>query len=306
MVAINKHSGSDDPSTGKFDHVAQAIQDIRELRDRHDREKQERHTSRFSPARLVRSAKVDIPLEEALPLFLSTPDNQDSQSTDQDAPHQDPEHQDSLHQEEASERDCLDQAAECQKPSDQETGHQDEPRHQDVRHQNSRLRDGWHQEGWQQAALESDRERMDADVSSTITKTTVKKSILAASVLFALVALFMLEDPRTLIADASASLTAVLPKMSSRGGPAPAPEKTAATPSAPVAAVTVAPTREAIAAAYQTALQGQPTTAPPPNPADPDEAATLQKRAHDGDVLFKQFQAWEAAQSAKAAGRAAQ
>ena len=143
---------------------------------------------------------------------------------------------------------------------------------------------------------------MDADVSSTITKTTLKKGILAASVLFALVALFMLEDPRTLIADASASLTAVLPKMSSRGGPAPAPEKTAATPSAPVTAVAVAPTREAIAAAYQTALQGQPTTAPPPNPADPDEAATLQKRAHDGDVLFKQFQAWEAAQSAKAGG----
>ncbi|MDE2473041.1 MAG: hypothetical protein KGL35_31105 [Bradyrhizobium sp.] len=131
---------------------------------------------------------------------------------------------------------------------------------------------------------------MDAAVSPTITKENLKKGVLAASALFALLALFMLEDHRTLIANASASLAAVLPTMSSsRGGPVPAPEKIATIPPVPLATVAVAaPTREAIAAAYQTALQGQPAEIRQPS------------AAQDGETLFKQFQAWEAAQNVKA------
>ena len=306
MVAINKHSGSDDPSTGKFDHVAQAIRDIRELRDRHDREKQERHAFRFSTARLVRSAKVDIPLEEALPLFLSTPDNQDSQSTDQDAPRQDPEHQDSLHQEEASERDCLDQASECQEPSDQETGHQDEPRHQDVRHQNSRRRDGWHQEGWQQAALEF---RPRAHGRGRLIHNHE-------------------DNPEK---EYSGGVSPFRPCCIVHAGRSPHPDRRCERFAHGCAAEDVQQgrpgartgenRRDSFGAGYRRGgcadsrgycgrlsnRAARPAdNCSPANPADPDEAATLQKRAHDGDVLFKQFQAWEAAQSAKAAGRAAQ
>jgi len=295
-----KQAGSNDSSNGKFDHVARAIQDIRELRERHDREQRERQASRFSPDRLARSADADIPPEESLPLFLSTPDYRDSRSTDQDGKRQDAERQDSLHQDpDTSQQDCLDQASRRQKALHQDLGYQDwghpDLGHQDVRHQSRWDQDDGHQDDWQQAALEADRERMDAVVSSTITKRALKKGILAMSVLSALIALFILEDHHTLIANTGASPTAVLPTTPSSGGPALAPEKIAGTPPVPVTTVAAAPTREAIAAAYQTVLQSQP-----PEIRQPSDAP-------DGETLFKQFLAWEAAQNAKAqAGRPAQ
>ena len=289
-MADIQHVGSNDPNNGKFDHFAQVIQDIRELR--------EKHASRSSPDRQVRSTKADAPRDESLPLFLSPPDNQNPQPTDRDAKHQDADRQDSLHQD-APSQDSPDQASMRLDTLRQDTLHQP-PVLQDVPRQNI-----WHQDDWQQAALEADRERMDAVVPSTITKSTVKKGIVAISVLSAVAALFTLGNHRTLITDARASLAAVLPTMSSsRGSSAPLPENIATTGSVPVTALAVSPTREAIAAAYQTALQNlpQPSAAPAaaPDRANSGEFAALLKQAHDGDVLLKQFQAWDAAQNAKA------
>ncbi|MDE2602410.1 MAG: hypothetical protein KGL62_08595 [Bradyrhizobium sp.] len=289
-MADIQHVGSNDPNNGKFDHFAQVIQDIRELR--------EKHASRPSPDRRARSTKANVPTDESLPLFLSPPDNQNPQPTDRDAKHQDADRQDSLHQD-APSQDSPDQASMRLDTLRQDTLHQP-PVLQDVPRQNI-----WHQDDWQQAALEADRERMDAVVPSTITKSTVKKGIVAISVLSAVAALFTLGNHRTLITDARASLAAVLPTMSSsRGSSAPLPENIATTGSVPVTALAVAPTREAIAAAYQTALQSlpQPSAEPAaaPDRANSGEFAALLKQAHDGDVLLKQFQAWDAAQNAKA------
>jgi len=300
-----KHPEFDDPNNSKFDHVAQAIRDIRELRERHDRELRERQASRFSPDRRVRSTEANIAKKETIPLFFFTLDHPDSQSTDQDAKHQDTRDQDAEHQ------DSLHQDISRQDSSDQDSKRQ-EALHQDPAHQ-----DDWHQDDWQQAALEADRERMDAVVSPTITKATLKKGILATSVLFALLALFVLEKHRIPTANAGASLTAAQPTISdSRGDLVAAPGQITAPPAAPVTTAEVAPTREAIAAAYQNALQSQPPEIPQPSSApaattgpsriDPDEVAALQKPAQDRDILFKQFLAWEAAQNAKAQARPAQ
>jgi TPR repeat protein len=99
-----------------------------------------------------------------------------------------------------------------------------------------------------------------------------------------------------------------LPTLSgSVGQPAPANEQIAAIRVAPITtaavpaareATPVAPTREAIAVAYQSAVQGQPEirqpaapalATPPPRRIDPDELATLLKRARDlinlGDIV---------------------
>ncbi|MDE2331696.1 MAG: hypothetical protein KGK16_13070 [Bradyrhizobium sp.] len=304
-MADIQHVGSNDPNNGKFDHFAQVIQDIRELR--------EKHASRPSPDRRARSTKATVPTDESLPLFLSPPDNQNPQPTDRDAKHQDADRQDSLHQDTPS-QDSPDQASMRLDTLRQDTLRQDtlhqapvlqDVRPQDIGHQDVPRPNIWHQDDWQQTALEADRERMDAVVPSTITRSTVKKGIVAISVLSAVAALFTLGNHRTLIADASASLAAVLPTMSSsRGGSAPLPENIATTGSVPVTALAVAPTREAIAAAYQTALQNlpQPSAAPAaaPDRANSGEFAALLKQAHDGDVLLKQFQAWDAAQNAKA------
>ena len=95
--------------------------------------------------------------------------------------------------------------------------------------------------------------------------------MLTAFIVAALAALFTLEDRRSLITNASASLAAVLPAFSAGiGRPAPAMAKPQIAetgpiaPAAPVTTVAVAPTREAIANAYQTALQSQPEIRQPP------------------------------------------
>lgn len=236
MVDI-KHAELNDPSVGEFNQV---VQDVRVTRERND--------SRFPAYRHARSAEADIPLEESLPLFLSTLSDQYWQPTDQDASHQNNRH-----------------------PG---------VRHRDNWHQGTRHQDNWHHAAW-----EADREGIEAVVSTTIPRRILKAGILAASVLAALVAWFTLEDCRALITKESASLAAVLPVFSSSiGRPSPAKEQIATTRPAPVAA---APTRQAIAAAYQTALQTHEETHQPPAAApaarrlNPDELATLLKRARD-------------------------
>ncbi len=139
-------------------------------------------------------------------------------------------------------------------------------------------------------------------------KRVLKAALLAVPVLGIAAAVFAMEDSRALISSASASLAAVLPTLSSSvGQPASANEQAAAirvvpitTVAVPVAreATPVAPTREAIAVAYQSAVQSQPEirqpaapvlAAPPPRRIDPDELATLLKRAKDlinlGDIV---------------------
>lgn len=140
------------------------------------------------------------------------------------------------------------------------------------------------------------REHPDKDNKPSIAWRVLRMGLVTASIAGALLALLTLEDQRNVISGASAAIAAVLPGFSaSVGQPAPAQPQIAAINPAPVpvATVAVAPTREAIAVAYQTALQSQPeirqapVVSPPPAPEasppsrrmDPDEVAALLKRA---------------------------
>ena len=126
--------------------------------------------------------------------------------------------------------------------------------------------------------------------------------ILAASAVAIVVGLFSVEATRAVIVDATASISGAWQVQSATAQPqqtkltpsdiqlkdpsrlsAPAIQATANASGPPVAAV--APTREEIAAAYQTALQDRapaptpPVAAPPARRLDADELATLLKRA---------------------------
>jgi hypothetical protein len=129
-----------------------------------------------------------------------------------------------------------------------------------------------------------------------VSRRIVKTGILAVAGVAAAFAFLSLDDRSGLVDKASASLAAILPTFSSAFGRSSAPtvqtvasdRAPAATP-APAPAAAVAPTREAIANAFQTALQSQPqpdiqqpqvALAPPlPRRIDPDELAALMKRA---------------------------
>jgi len=309
MVDI-RNAEAIDSGINAFDQV---IQDIREIREKQDQ--------RSLLHRRARSADADIAPEESLPLFLSSSEDQEQPPADPltDIPQQrawqpSARHQAPL-QQSASQQSPL-QSPLPQSPLPQSPLPQSTRRHsnrsQDIRYQGTRYQDTRYQDAqyqdtpydeseyqdtWLHGALESDRERVKAVVAPAFVKRLIRAGMLATFIVAALAALFTLEDRRSLITNASASLAAVLPAFSAgigRPAPAMARPQIAETSSTPVATVAVAPTREAIANAYQTALQSQPeirqppaaVVAPPmpaPSPAarrlDPDELATLLKRA---------------------------
>jgi hypothetical protein len=294
----NKHVEGIEPGITAFDQV---IQDIREIRANQD--------SRSLLHRRARSAESDIAPEESLPLFLSTSEDQDSQPADHDtdiwqqSSQPQPAWRHSSRQQDTPLQDARSQDIRSQGTRYQDTRYQEPPyqgsSYQGASYQDASYQDTQYQDAWLHDALESDRERIKSVRGPTVLTRVVRASLLTTTVVSALVALFAMEDGRNLISHASASLAAVLPGFSSSIiSPAPATpqiaEKSAETSPRPVATVAVAPTREAIATAYQTALQGQPEirqpvvaapAAPPPPPApavrrlDPDELATLLKRA---------------------------
>ena len=300
MVDIRNPEAIDSGITA-FDQV---IQDIREIREKQDQ--------RSLLHRRARSADADIAPEESLPLFLSSSEDQERPPADPltDIPQQrawqpSARHQAPL-QQSASQQSPLPQSPLSQSPLSQSTRrHSNRPqdiRYQDTRYQDAQYQDtpydeSEYQDTWLHGALESDRERVKAVVAPAFVKRLIRAGVLATFIVAALAALFTLEDRRSLITNASASLAAVLPAFSAgigRPAPAMARPQIAETSPTPVATVAVAPTREAIANAYQTALQSQPeirqppaaAVAPPmpaPSPAarrlDPDELATLLKRA---------------------------
>jgi hypothetical protein len=300
MVDIRNPEAIDSGITA-FDQV---IQDIREIREKQDQ--------RSLLHRRARSADADIAPEESLPLFLSSSEDQERPPADPltDIPQQrawqpSARHQAPL-QQSASQQSPLPQSPLSQSPLSQSTRrHSNRPqdiRYQDTRYQDAQYQDtpydeSEYQDTWLQGALESDRERVKAVVAPAFVKRLIRAGVLATFIVAALAALFTLEDRRSLITNASASLAAVLPAFSAgigRPAPAMARPQIAETNPTPVATVAVAPTREAIANAYQTALQSQPeirqppaTVVAPPMPAptpaarrlDPDELATLLKRA---------------------------
>jgi hypothetical protein len=169
------------------------------------------------------------------------------------------------------------------------------------------------QQGLEQA---SENHRKKATVSPRVVRTC----ILTAPVVAAVFALLSIEDRRAVIVTATASLAGGLPGLSELPSLSELPglselprlselpdlsnavgRSSAATAQTAggVRAIAnggeaVTPTREEIAAAFQTAVQGQgeirqaPAAAPPPRRLDPDELATLLKRAKDliamGDI----------------------
>jgi hypothetical protein len=292
MVDI-KHAEGIDPGVTAFDQV---IQDIREIRANQE--------SRSLLHRRARSADQDVAPEESLPLFLSTSEDQDWQPGDQDS---------DLPQQRAWQPSVRPQSTRQQGARPQSNWRQSSPplqdaRYRDTDYQDTQYEDTEYPDAWLHDALESDRDRVKAVVAPTALKRVVKTGVLTTTVVAALAVLFALEDGRNLVSHASASLAAVLPAFSAGiGRPAPAmatpqiaeasrtPVAIVAPPvaavAAPAATVAAAPTREAIVTAYQTALQSQPEIrqppvappAPAPAPAvrrlDPDELATLLKRA---------------------------
>jgi hypothetical protein len=167
------------------------------------------------------------------------------------------------------------------------------------------------EEAWENERLEEDWEADDRKAKAVVSRRIIKTGILAVAGIAAAFAFLSLEDRSGLVDKASASLAAILPTFSTAFGRSSAPAvETVATDRAPAAdralaaapATAVAPTREAIASAFQTALQSQPqqsqpqpdvrqqpevrqpqaALAPPPLPPrriDPDELAALLKRA---------------------------
>src|SRR6202042_2079707 len=131
----------------------------------------------------------------------------------------------------------LQQSASQQSPLPQSPLSQSTRRHsnrpQDIRYQDTRYQDAQYQDTpydeseyqdtWLHGALESDRERVKAVGAPAFVKRLIRAGVLATFIVAALAALFTLEDRRSLITNASASLAAVLPAFSAGiGRPAPA------------------------------------------------------------------------------------
>jgi hypothetical protein len=188
---------------------------------------------RFAPYRYARSraANTNAPPDESVPLFLSSLADQARQRAMEDA------------------------------------------------WENDRRNVAWGpEEDWErQEAWENDRREAKKVVSRRILKT----GILAVAGAAAAFAFLSLEDRSGLVDKASASLAAILPTFSTAFGRSSAPAvETVATdrapvadrtpPTAPARVTTAAPTREAIASAFQTALQSQPAPQAPPQPSQPD------------------------------------
>lgn len=291
-MADIKHAGSSAPDHEAFDHFNQVLQDIREIREQHGSQLPRVHARSTTP-------ETENHSDESLPLFLAGTDDQGWQPADQEP-----------------QQDAWPQVTWRQNTLLRETPPQDEALPHDARPHDVWPQDDWQQDDWPQetrprdvrpqgswlhAAAQADRERINAAIAPTILKRVLKTAVLAVPVLAIAAALFAMEDRRALIATASASLAAVLPTLSSSvGQPAPVNEQIAAVRVVPVTTVAVpvareaapvAPTREAIAVAYQSAVHSQPEIRQPAAPAsappqttpvrrlDPDELAALLKRA---------------------------
>jgi hypothetical protein len=252
--------------------------------------------------------KSGYPLEENLPIFLSASEEenhaaelQDNWSYDDRAQEEWPPESDferNASQHNALQHDALQQSAlqhRSLQPADwQHSGYEQDP---------------WEQETW-----ETRRRK------GSIARTIVKFGFVTAAVAGAVFAAFNFQGRHALIADASASLAAVLPALSSTKASAPKPptqaavglvQGTATAQPNPLPSPASAPSRQAIANAFQTALQTQPAiqappsviqppvavqppeiVPPPPAPAarsiDPEELAALLKRAQSmmdiGDI----------------------
>jgi hypothetical protein len=122
--------------------------------------------------------------------------------------------------------------------------------------------------------------------TSMVASRILKAAILATSAVAIAFGLLSREDKRAVVENASASLVAALPGHPGAVGTSQASNvQIAGTDRALPATTAVSPTRAEIAAAFQTALQGQseirqpPAAPPPPRRLDADELATLLKRA---------------------------
>jgi hypothetical protein len=217
---------TNEPSGGEYNEFNRVIQDIREMRERYD--------SRPALYRRARSVEeAEIPSEESLPLFLSTPDDQGGQPADQDtqrsSTRQSSTRQSSLR--ESSIRESSDWPSSTWPPS----ARQENARQQTARQQDTREQDPRNQDTWLHDVTETDRDDMQPFSEPTFLRRTLKAGILATTVAAALAAAFTLQDHRSLISNASASLAAVLPAFSSGiARPAPAKEQIAVTARWPI------------------------------------------------------------------------
>jgi hypothetical protein len=164
------------------------------------------------------------------------------------------------------------------------------------------LEEAWETDHREEETWGSDYYDAKYDTKPIVARRLVKTGILAAAAIATAFAFLSLEDRSGLIDKVSNSITAMLPTFSIALGrsstpavqtvaidTAPAMDQAPADVPSPV--TTVAPTREAIASAFQTALQSQPKQddlqqpqaasppSPPPRRIDPDEVAALLKRA---------------------------
>jgi hypothetical protein len=140
-------------------------------------------------------------------------------------------------------------------------------------------------------------------------------SVLVASAVAVLFALFSSDDMRNIVVDAKVSIAAMLPSPFAAAQPdsvqltakdielsndpaglsRPA-NQTAGVPS--VTTVTMAPSREQVTSAYQSAMQSQVPAA-----VAPAAAATKEQSNTAKEALFKQFLAWELERNARAQAR---
>jgi hypothetical protein len=242
-------------------------------------------SSRYAQPRVAE--KSGYPLEENLPIFLAGSEEEKYTAQLQDNWAYDNHAQESWPPEAALQQDALQQSA-LQQSAWQHSGYEQDP---------------WEQETW-----ETQRRK------GLTALRVMKFALVAAAVVGSVFAAFTLQGKHALIADASASLAAVLPALPGIKSPPPAPrpvnqpaaESVQVPPNNLVQPNSVqpgqvqpspasAPSRQAIASAFQTALQvqpaiqspppvvQQPAIVPPPEPAarsiDPDELTALLKRA---------------------------
>jgi hypothetical protein len=140
-------------------------------------------------------------------------------------------------------------------------------------------------------------------------------SVLVASAVAILLALFSSDDMRNIVVDAKVSIAAMLPSpfaaaqpdsvqltakdIELSNDPAGLSRPANQTPGVPsVTTVTMAPSREQVTSAYQSAMQSQVPAA-----VAPAAAATKEQSNAEKEALFKQFLAWELERNAPAQAR---
>jgi hypothetical protein len=228
--------------------------------------------------------KSGYPLEENLPIFLAGSEEETHAADLQDNWAYDDRTQDAWQPEADPRHGALQQRALQQ--SDWQQG--------DWQHS------GYEQDPWEQETWQAQRRK------GATARRILKFGLVAVALVGAVFAAFTLQSKHALIADASASLASVLPALPGSTGAAAAPRAPqAAANSVAQPGPASVPSRQAIANAFQTALQTQPAVQPsppviqppailppPPAPAarsiDPEELAALLKRAQSmmdiGDI----------------------